>query len=329
MNCLIPNGNVSIFAEICAITGTVDENARKKLWECLSKYKIQEKATYKNFDACIEHFINAKISENLSPETIRNYKDRLRLISIYFKNQAPATITTDDIRGLIKHWTEDRGLKKSSVQTCINYTRNFFNWLYSEEMIPSNPLVKIKSFHIDKMSARKPLKQYDLEKFRAACQTPREKAIVEFFISSGCRVSELINIKTDEVNWVERTVDVIGKGNKKRTIIFSVRAKVFLEEYLKVIPHSEYLFCSLKAPYGRISKEAVEKIIRTIGKRAGISEKVFPHKLRHTFATNALNAGMQITTIQCLLGHADLATTQIYAKIRKETVMNDYNRLMI
>lgn len=328
MSQFIPNSNISLFAEICAITGTLDVEIREKLWKCLNKYKVQEKATYKNFNSCIEHFLNAKISENLSSETVRNYKDRLRLTSAYFNNQAPATLTTDDIRGLIKHWSEERGMKKSSVQTCINYTRNFFNWMYNEEMIPSNPFVKIKSFHIDKTVARKPLKQYDLERFRAACKTPRERALVEFFVSTGCRVGELINIKTEDINWVDRTVDVIGKGNKKRTIIFSVRAKVFLEDYLKISKNTKYLFSSKKAPYDKLSKEAVEKIIRTIGKNAGITEHVYPHKLRHTFATNALNAGMQITTIQTLLGHADLATTQIYAKIRKETIINDYNRVL-
>ena len=103
---------------------------------------------------------------------------------------------------------------------------------------------------------------------------------------------------------------------------------MFLEDYLSTSKNTEYLFSSKKAPYGKLSKEAVEKIIRTIGQNAGISEHIYPHKLRHTFATNALNAGMQITTIQSLLGHADLATTQIYAKIRKETIINDYNRLL-
>lgn len=105
-------------------------------------------------------------------------------------------------------------------------------------MIPSNPFVKIKSFHIDKTTARKSLKQYDLEKFRAACKKLRERALVEFFILTGCRISELINIKTEDINWTDRTVDVISKGNKNRTVIFSVRTKAFLEDYLKTSKNS-------------------------------------------------------------------------------------------
>lgn len=329
MSNFAPKANISLYAEICSLITVSDPIIRKQLWECLGKYKIQEKASYLDFNTCIDHFINAKISENLSKITIRNYREKLHSISLYFNNEAPANLTTDNIRKLIKYWTEDRGMKKSSVQTCINYIRNFFNWLYNEELIPSNPLTKIKSFHIDKTSTRKPLRQYDLEKFRSACKNQRERALVEFFISTGCRVSEVASIKVQDINWQDRTIDIIGKGNKKRTVIFSIRTKVYLEDYLSTFSTPpEYLFCNSKGTPHKITKEALEKAIRIIGQRANISESVFPHKLRHTFATNALNSGMSITSIQALLGHSDLSTTQIYAKIRKETIINDYNRVI-
>lgn len=218
-------------------------------------------------------------------------------------------------------------MKKDSVQTYLNCLRSFFGWLQTEEKIQRNPMNRIRSARIDKKHTRQPLTQEEVERCRAVLETPRERAIFELYLSTGCRLSELTNVPVSAVDFQSRTIEVRGKGDKIRTVYFSVRAKLALQSYLAHSKSSSDLFSCNTAPYGPLGSQAIEKIIRGIGVRAGLSVPLHPHKLRHTFATSALNSGMDIVVIQQLLGHSNLDTTQIYAQISQEVIRHSYNRL--
>lgn len=274
----------------------------------------------------IAAFLAAKKIDGASPKTLKNYREMLGAFAAHVDKPA-ARISVDDIRAYIGSLAE-RGLRDSSIQTHINTLRSFFGWLDTEDYIKRNPMRKIKSLKIDRAKSRRPLTPEQLERLRDGCRTYREKALVEFLVSSGCRLGEVVGIRVDNVDWQGRSVVVLGKGGKERTVYFSVRAKLMLQEYLARRKGGESLFSSSRAPYGPMTPRAVEKALQQIGERAGGQRRVHPHILRHTFASNALNAGMDITIIQHLLGHEDPKTTLIYAELSPRTVRYEYERLV-
>ena len=166
----------------------------------------------------------------------------------------------------------------------------------------------------------------ELERLRDACQGYREKALVEFLVSSGCRLSEVAQLRVENLNFAERSVMVTGKGDKDRVVYFSVRARLMLQEYIKERKGGDGLFVSSKAPYQPLKQRAIQRIVHAASERAGLESRVHPHLLRHTFATHALNSGMDVTVIQRLLGHEDIATTQIYAAMNEDVIKHQYNK---
>ena len=119
---------------------------------------------------------------------------------------------------------------------------------------------------------------------------------------------------------------VTGKGDKDRVVYFSVRARLMLQEYIKERKGGDGLFISSKSPYDPLKPRAIQRIIHNISEKAGLAGRVHPHLLRHTFATLALNSGMDVTVIQRLLGHEDIATAQIYAAMNEEVIKHKYNK---
>ncbi|MFQ9125643.1 MAG: tyrosine-type recombinase/integrase [Butyricicoccaceae bacterium] len=147
-----------------------------------------------------------------------------------------------------------------------------------------------------------------------AAGATRRRRSSSSLVSSGCRVSEVAGLRVDDIDWRDRKCKVIGKGNKERTVYFSVRAKLMLQLYIEGRKGGEALFSSSRAPYEPLSDRGIEKIISKLGKRIGMERPLYPHLMRHTFASHALNCGMELTIIQHLLGHSDPKTTLIYAK---------------
>lgn len=273
----------------------------------------------------IKYYLGAKRIDGLSERTLKNYKYNLEMFAERMTKSA-AKITTDDIRGYIGYLAESRHLAETSLQTHINTLRAFFGWLHNEEKIKKNPMSKIKSLKLDKKGARQALTVEELERLRDACKTYREKALVEFLVSSGCRLSEVAQLSASDLDLIGRTVQVTGKGDKDRVVFFSIRARLMIEEYMMQRKGGTGLFVSSKAPYEPLKPRAIQRMVRAISLRAGLDKRVHPHLLRHTFATLALNGGMDIAVIQRLLGHENIATTQIYAEMSDETIRHQYNK---
>lgn len=302
---------------------------REKIAGILAHYAIarEDDNGRSNLNRRVEQFLHAKKIDGLAARTLKNYRYNLELFTGQVKKTV-ARITAEDIREYLAYLYDVRGNKDSSVQTHINTLRSFFGWLRDEGIIKKNPMAKIKSLKIDKKNARKPLTPEELERFRDACISYREKAMVEFFVSSGCRLDEASMIDLRQINFKDRCLTVHGKGDKDRTVYFSVRAGLMIEEYVRRRKGGTALFSSVKKPYAALGHRAIEKIIQQIGERAGLAHRVYPHLLRHTFATNAYDKGMELEVIQQLLGHENIGTTQIYATISQQAVRHAYDRFV-
>lgn len=313
---------------IAKLTALMPECAREII-KIMREYDVQTAQVYdrSNLPRRVEAFFAAKRIDGCRPKTIKGYRERLKLFMTQCSKPVQA-ITTDDLREYLAYLVDERHLMDNSVQAHINTLRSFFSWLVDEDNIRKSPMRKIKSLKIDKLRSRHPLTAEQLELVRDGCRGYKEKALVEFLVSSGCRVSEVAGLRVDDIDWRDRKCKVIGKGNKERTVYFSVRAKLMLQLYIAERRGGEALFASSRAPYEPLTDRGIEKMISKLGKRIGMERPLYPHLMRHTFASHALNCGMELTIIQHLLGHSDPKTTLIYAEIDPIRVQYEYNRMI-
>ena len=313
---------------IAKLTALMPECAREII-KIMREYDVQTAQVYdrSNLPRRVEAFLAAKRIDGCRPKTIKGYRERLKMFMTQCSKPVQA-ITTDDLREYLAYLVDERHLMDNSVQAHINTLRSFFSWLVDEDNIRKSPMRKIKSLKIDKLWSRHPLTAEQLELVRDGCRGYKEKALVEFLVSSGCRVSEVAGLRVDDIDWRDRKCKVIGKGNKERTVYFSVRAKLMLQLYIAERRGGEALFASSRAPYEPLTDRGIEKMISKLGKRIGMERPLYPHLMRHTFASHALNCGMELTIIQHLLGHSDPKTTLIYAEIDPIRVQYEYNRMI-
>lgn len=296
--------------------------------EILYDYEVQTKCTSliaSDINEKARLYIAVKRLEGLSEKTLYNYELFLSKFDQFFHKPC-STITTMDLRMYLSSLSE--GKQASTVNGYITCFKNFFGWLQNEEYILKNPAAKLKPTKVPKIIIEG-YKADNLEKLRDACSTIREKALFELLESTACRISELTNIKLDDINWNEQSIKVTGKGNKQRIVYFSTRAKLSIKTYIDIRNSScEYLFISDRKPYGKIKTRAMQLIISKIKKAAGVDERVHAHKFRRTQATHLLNSGMSLQGVQKILGHESPETTQRYAQISQENLKNEYKRLV-
>jgi integrase/recombinase XerD len=305
---------------------------RNILEEVLYDYELQPKTTalvpMADILDKIVMFLASKRLDGLSNVSIYNYGLHLRRFAQYTCKNV-ADITTMDIRRYLAHLMQ-QGLKNTSIETEKSIQKSFFNWLENEEYIIKSPARKIKPSKTEKR-LRKALDDEELERLRDACSTPRQRALLEFIFSTGCRLSEAVNVDIADINWNECSLKVIGKGNKEREVQFSKKARLYLKKYIATRGDisNPALFITERKPYKRLGNRAVEREISKVAKLAGIDKAVYPHLLRHTMATMGLRSGASLQTIQTLLGHSSPNTTEIYAEISNESVKEEYRRHMI
>ncbi len=275
-------------------------------------------------------YLICKKMAGLSDGTLENYKI---ILNVFFKEvkRLPQFITANEIREFLYAYQEKRSVSRRTVDKYREYIARFFTWAYNEGYIPDNPARNIAAIKYEE-KPREALTQVELEYLRMACVTERERAIIEFLYSTGARVSELTTLKKSDVNWYEKSVRLFGKGWKHRVSFLNAKAEVALIKYLDSRDDNcEHLFVSMKKPYRNLSKDAVEKIVRNIARRASnkVGKHITPHILRHTTATMALQSGMPIADISKLLGHESIDTTMIYAKSSLEDVRSGHKKHIV
>lgn len=290
-------------------------------------HPIENHLIVSDIEEKIQYFLAVKKLDGMSKSTLYNYKLQLLKFAEYI-HKPVASITVMDIRMYLA--TVSRAnIRKTTLNNKISILKTFFGWLESEEMIIKNPMKKIKNIKVDK-HLRKALTQDELELLRDSCKTTRQRAILEFLFSTGCRLSEMVNVNIEDIKWDKSELNVIGKGNKERTVYLSSKAKLYLKKYLKERESivNPALFITSKYPNTRLGNRSVEREINKIGYQAGFTKSIYPHLVRHTTATLALSSGMSITSIQHLLGHEDINTTLIYSQIDNTSVKEEYKKYL-
>ncbi|MBO8128266.1 MAG: tyrosine-type recombinase/integrase [Peptococcaceae bacterium] len=300
------------------------EKLKSDLVDLLSRYEIR-KITPGSTDPDVlqkmELFLLAKRMEGMSERTVKNYRKTLRDFGSYVEKPV-SEITTRDIRDWLSSCSQ---LKMSTIRYYISVLRSFYDYLLTEELVTTDPTRKIK---LPKLEQRMPkaLSIDELEILREGCRTLRDKALLETFYASGCRLSEIHGLNRTDINWRERSFVVLGKGNKERVVFIGARAAHALRKYLSSRTDQEKaLFVTERGKPRRLSQRSIHEIFKKIASRAGIQKNIHPHVFRHSFASTMLNHGATLEDVQALLGHASPNTTQVYAQVSLERKKQAYN----
>lgn len=233
----------------------------------------------------------------------------------------------DDIRSYLK-LLDERKLKSSSISRRISCLRTFYNYLEDQNMVDGNVFKLIRNPKLD----RKLPNYLSYEELRIIFDSIdisdsvglRNRLLIEMLYATGCRVSEIANIKISDINFNNNSIKIFGKGSKERIVYFGDYARYYLDIYLSknINNNSKYLFVNENNDKMDITE--IEKIIRDIVHNLTIKSHVTPHTFRHTFATHLLNNGADIKTVQELLGHSSLNTTGIYTHVSNERLKEIY-----
>lgn len=276
--------------------------------------------------ACYKVYMVSKKIEGLSPQSLITYKCYLEQF-LYAVGKPVEKITANDIRlylyGLVgKNSDHTIDTKRIVINT-------FLDWCCLEYYIPENPCAKIHAIKYEE-KPREPLDGIEMEMVRDACVDLRERAMIEFFYSTGCRVTELERLNITDVDFEQKDVHLFGKGDKHRTSCLNVRAELALKNYLATRnDDNPALFVSERAPHGRLKKPAIEKRVRQLGEMSKIGRRVYPHLIRHTTATDGLDRGMPIEEVQQFLGHVNINTTMVYAQVSRANLKRDHRRYIV
>lgn len=304
---------------------------RNKVEEQLNSFEITSRCTDLVRGEILEKafiYLSCKRLEGMKETTSYNYRLMFKRMGAYFIKPI-STITTIDLRLFMAK--EYGNNSPASMNNKICKIKAFFAWMQDEGYIVQNPA---RNLQLAKEPYRKRghIQQIDIEKMREHCQTIREKALFEFLLSTGCRVSEASNATLDKIDWDSNSVTVIGKGDKERTVIFSTRARLFLINYLQDREsngiHSNSLFVCCKKPYRTLGSRSIDKDIAKIAERSGIGYDVFPHLMRHTFATSGVNHNVPVHVLQQLMGHASADTTQVYYDLSEDNIKQEYKKMV-
>jgi len=292
-----------------------------------------------NIDTAIQSYMNyVKVEKGLSSNTIAAYDRDLRKFKGFAEKERLKleTISRDAIVEFLASLYRAK-LDSRSVARHLVSLRNFFRFARAEEMIASDPTLNLESPKV-----RKSLPTYlRMEEVDRLIQQPdlntptgiRDRAIIELLYSSGLRVSEVIDLKVGDLDTRMGCLRCVGKGDKERLVPVGRKAMAAVEQYLANVrpalaerrkggPPVGYLFLNTRG--NRIGRVSVWRILEQMGKKAGIRVPLSPHKLRHSFATHLLERGADLRSVQMMLGHADISTTQIYTHVIEERLKEIY-----
>jgi len=278
-------------------------------------------------DRYIEKFIRyLEIERNASKHTLINYSVDLKSLSEFLKEEPIEKIDYISLRRYLAH-IKEQNLSKVSIARKIASIRSFFKFLFREGIIKNNPASSLstpkRDKHLPKFLDEKEivilLESPDLESEAGL----RDRAILETLYSTGIRVSELVGLNVEHIDQIGGVIKVYGKGKKERIVPIGGRALQAIRDYLKK-RDAKALFFNKNG--GRLTDRSIRRIINKYITKASIQQKISPHTLRHSFATHMLDHGADLRSVQELLGHANLSTTQIYTHITTERLKSAYQK---
>ncbi len=272
---------------------------------------------------------------NVSPYTVRNYKTDLLEFFGFLRHKKIDSLDRVDkhvLRDYLQHLME-QGRVKASIARKLSAIRSFYRYLLREQMIAVSPVAETSSPKLDKrlpsfLSADEVTRLLEAPDLSTP-QGQRDRAILELLYASGLRVSELAGINIEQVNLSTHEIRVRGKGSKERMVLMGEPAADALTAYLnqgrrELSGEKKTDAVFLNRGGGRLTERSVQYILQGCANRAGVGKRVYPHMLRHTFATHLLDGGADLRVVQELLGHASLSSTQIYTHVSKSHAKKVY-----
>jgi len=283
-------------------------------------------------DRYIEKFIRyLEIERNASKHTFINYSVDLKSLSEFLKEEPIEKVDYISLRRYLAH-IKERNLSKVSIARKIASIRSFFKFLFREGIIKNNPASSLstpkRDKHLPKFLDEKEIVILLESPDRESESGLRDKAILETLYSTGIRVSELVGLNMEHIDQIGGVIKVYGKGKKERIVPIGERALQAIRDYLKkrrpVARDAKALFFNRSG--GRLTDRSIRRMINKYITKASIQQKISPHTLRHSFATHMLDHGADLRSVQELLGHANLSTTQIYTHITTERLKSAYTK---
>lgn len=275
----------------------------------------------------INDFISYISKKNYSINTYTSYINDLYYFYIFIKKDLKK-VTFEDVKDYLEHLNLKKE-KPSSVRRKISSLKSFYKFLYKNNYMDKKdyPLTKVA---YPKMEKKLPKFIYYNDLLEIINESTKDKdgvrdrLIIEMLYATGVRVSELINIKINDIDFNNRRIIVLGKGNKERIVYYGEYAEEVLKEYMKTHERKNHNYLFVNSKGGQLTDRGVRYITDNIMSKLSVKTHVTPHVLRHTFATDMLNNGCDIKVVQELLGHSSLKATEIYTHVTNEHLKKVY-----
>lgn len=283
-----------------------------------------------NYDIITEYELYLKVEKKYSINTINTYITNISSFS-EFVNKNFKKVEEEDIKKYLMHLNKNN-ISEKSVANKISSLKSFYKYLIIEKIVSKSPLDKIE---LPKIKKTLP-KALSIEEVNILLNIPlndkfdyRNKAMIELLYATGLRVSELVNLKLNNINFDQEYLKTMGKGSKERIVPIGEYAMYYLKYYIDNYRNdflrdkeSEYIFISNQSK--KMTRQTFFLLLKKIAKKEGVKTDFSPHTLRHSFATHLLRYGADLRSIQELLGHSSISTTQIYTHVEKEKVKEEY-----
>lgn len=274
-----------------------------------------------NFREILKLFLEAKQIEGRSSKTLDRYSYILTRLDDSI-DVSVRDVTIYHLRGYLMD-EKNRGISDRTIEGYRNVYSSFFGWSNREGLIEKNPCANLSAIKCQK-KIRQPFSDVELEKLKNSCTSLRDRTIIMFLLSTGCRISEVCELDRNNIDFTNLECVVLGKGNKERTVYINNVTAMLLNNYLDTRTDNEPALFIGKGS-DRLKPGGIRKMLKNLGAEAKV-DNVHPHRFRRTLATNLINRGMPIQEVSKILGHENINTTMTYVYVNKAHVKSSYYR---
>lgn len=307
------------------LVGSNVDAVMKVLSERLSDFDmeyISEDGDANMGEELLHAFLDAKKVEGRSPQTLGRYE--------YIIRRVMKSINVPIKKASVYHFRKffasekERGISDSTLEGTRQTLHAYFEWLSREGLLEKNPIANMGNIKCAKVE-RLPYTDVDIERLKESCTQVRDKAIISFLLSTGCRISEMCALNRGDIDFKNMECVVLGKGNKERTVYIDAVTAMLVQRYLETRTDDlEALFIGKRK--NRLTPHGVRGLLETTAEKTNVSGKVHPHRFRRTLATKLISHGMPIQEVAVILGHDKLDTTMKYVHLDKSMVKNSYKK---
>ena len=270
----------------------------------------------------IDLFLNAKEIEGRSEKTTARYRYILKKLRDG-TNIPLKLMTTNNIREYLAKELK-RGVSQSTIRGNVWVYNSFYGWLFNDGMIPLNPTANLSKIKV-KIEKETPFTGEQIQLLKESAENECELAIIHFLLSTGCRISEACSVNREDIDYANLKLDVLGKGNKVRTVYIDGVTSLILKRYLSTRDDIDPSLFYSRRSNSRYTDNGIRAMLNRVGERACVPN-VHPHRFRRTLATNLIDHGMSVQEVAQILGHSNLDTTMGYITINEKNTENAYRK---